>query len=198
MLRHKAFPPAISNNLGNHVSATPKPGKLPSPAPQSPPEPMHRLFGYQVSPVLALSRRFMENALLNVRDKAVVGVGYALDHEILRLHTRGARAVEARFSPDGFRNSQPGDQRIVVEEPDIGLADTMLCSFAVNYIEDVKLLAETLAELLVPGADLVVVDLHPEADRLGWRPTLAPEGLPSDLPVHVHDLSEVRQAFDEA
>ncbi len=182
------------------MSATPKPGKLPASVPVSvaPSEGSSRLFGYQVSPVLALSRRFMENALPNVRDKAVVGVGYALDHEILRLHTRGARAVEARFSPDAFRNEQPSEDMILVEEPDIGLADTIICSFSVSYVENLKALAEALAELVVPGADLLVVDLHPEADRLGWRPTLAPEGLPSTLPVTVHDLSEVRQAFDAA
>lgn len=163
-----------------------------------PSEGSSRVSGYQVSPVLALSRRFMETALLNVRDKAIVGVGYALDHEILRLHTRGARAVEARFSPQGFSHSQASEQRITIEEPDIGLADTIICSFAVNYVENLKLFAETLAELVVPGADLLVVDLHPEADRLGWRLTLAPEELPSDLPLHVHDLPEIRESFDEA
>jgi hypothetical protein len=178
----------------------PKPGTAPSAVPVVQPgaEGSSRLFGYQVSPVLALSRRFMETALANVRDRAVVGVGYALDHEILRLHTRGARAVEARFSPQAFRNAKPSDEHIFIEEPDIGLADTIICSFAVSYVENLKMLAEALAELVVPGADLLVVDLHPEADRLGWRGTLAPEGLPADLPLAVHDLAEVRQAFDDA
>jgi len=180
------------------VSATPKPGKLelspPDSQGQSEASPKHPQ--HQVSPVLALSRRFMENALVNVRDKAVVGVGYALDHEILRLHTRGARAVEARFSPEAFGEPQEGVEPIRVEEPDIGLADTILCCFAISYVADLKPFAEALAGLVVPGADLLLLDLHPEADRRGLRETLAPEGLPAHLHPKIHELSEIRQAFD--
>ena len=151
------------------------------------------------NPVLALYRRLMENAIVNVRDKVVVGVGYALDHELLRVHTRGARAVEARFAPrnlaEGVDDTAPF---LEIDETDIGLADLILCSFALSYVENVTLLAERLSELAVPGADLFVVDLHPEADRLGWREALAPEGLPQDLPLVQHELSQLRQTFDSA
>ncbi len=132
--------------------------------------------------------------MVNVRDKTAIGVGYALDHELLRLHTRGARSVEARFSPENLSSEA---NAIHVEELDVGLADIVICSYALSYVDNLRSLAETLAEMTVPGADLYVVDVHPEADRLGWRKPLAPQGLPEATP-RIHDLSQVRQAFDAA
>jgi len=180
------------------VPATPKPGK-------NDPEDLKDSFAQaaplhdrNVSPVLALYRRLMENALVNVRDKLVLGIGYALDHEMLRLYSRGARAHEARFSPEDLIEGSDTNELIVFDDPDLDLADAILCSFALSYIKDASVLAERLAELVVPGADLYLVDLHPETDRLGWRKPFAPEGLPVELPVTVHELSQVRQVFDNA
>jgi hypothetical protein len=172
------------------MSATPKPGKSEPPAPDNT-APIHD--GHHVSPVLALSRRLLEGALVNVRDKIVVGVGYAQEHELLRLHNRGAHVVEARFAPENLGSGGA----IEVDDRDLGLADLIICSFALSFVADVTPLAEKLSELAVPGADLFLVDLHPETDRLGWRKPLAPEGLP-DLPLTVHDLLQIRQIFDAA
>jgi len=179
------------------VPATPKSGK------DGQPEDLRESFAQtapihdrHISPVLALYRRVMENALVNVRDKVVLGIGYALDHEMLRLHARGAKAVETTFFPD-IRAAATG-QLIELDEPDIGLADAIICSFALSYISDVTALADKLAEITVPGADLYLIDFHPETDRLGWRKPLAPEGLPEGIAVKVHELSEIRQKFDSA
>lgn len=183
------------------MSATPKPGK-PGPSAEDlrPDDRITPIHDGQVSPVLALYRRLMETALVNVRDKVVVGVGYALDHEMLRLHTRGARAVEARFDPRGPKapTVAPTPSAINLDDLDIGLADLIICSFALSYVEDISEIADKLSDMAVPGADLFLIDLHPEADRLGWRKTLAPEELPHDAPLVVHDLSQIRQAFDNS
>lgn len=182
------------------MSSTPKPGKA-----SSSPSELEQLFDQapihdrQISPVLALYRRLMENALVNVRDKIVLGVGYALDHEILRLHARGARAVEVAFCPENVVGTETEKAKIIdVHDLDVGLADVILCSFALSFVDDIARVAEQLAELAVPGADLFLVDLHPETDRLGWRKPFAPEGLPTELPVRVHDLPQIKQIFDAA
>jgi len=152
-----------------------------------------------MSPIYALHRRLMEGSIVNVRDKIVVGVGYALDEQLLRLHTRGARAVEARFHPENLSaTAHESTTFLEIEEHGVGLADVVICSFALSYVSDLNQFAESLSELSVPGADLFVVDIHPETDRLGWRKPLAPEGLPLDLPLKVHDLPEIRQCFDAA
>ena len=182
-----------------NVSATPKPGKS-GPSGEDSLQSSDRatpIHDRHVTPVLALYRRLMEAALVNVRDKVIVGVGYALDHEILRLHIRGARAVEARFIPESATSDSPVSV-VEVQDPDIGLADLVICSFALSLVSDITSVADRLSEMTVPGADLFVVDLHPETDRLGWRKPLAPEDLPSDAPITVHELSQIRQVFDAA
>ncbi|MGZ4815874.1 MAG: hypothetical protein ACXVZV_10715, partial [Terriglobales bacterium] len=152
-----------------------------------------------LSPLYALFRRLMENALVNVRDKIVVGVGYALEEQLVRLHTRGAQAVEARFHPENLSaTAHESTTFLEIEEPNVGLADIVICPFALSYVSDLDQIAETLSELSVPGADLFLVDVHPETDRLGWRKPLAPDGLPASVPLRVHDLSEIRQSFDGA
>jgi hypothetical protein len=175
------------------MSATPKPGKV-EPSAQDSTAPIHD--GHHVSPVLALSRRLLEGALVNVRDKIAVGVGYAYDQELLWLHNRGAQAIEARFVPESLHDGGSGPV-IDMGDRDLGLADLILCSFALSYVPDIAVLAERLSALAVPGADLFLVDLHPETDRLGWRRQLAPEGLP-DLPLALHELPQIRQVFDSA
>jgi cytosine/adenosine deaminase-related metal-dependent hydrolase len=141
----------------------------------------------------------MEASIVNVRDKIVVGVGYALDEQLLRLHARGARAVEARFRPENLSaTAHESTTFLEIEEHGVGLADVVICSFALSYVTDLNQFAESLSELSVPGADLFLVDIHPETDRLGWRKPLAPEGLPEDLPIKVHDLPGIRQRFDGA
>ena len=179
------------------MSATAKPGKedQPSDGPKAPSK--FADGGRSISPVLALYRRLMENALVNVRDKVILGVGYALEHEMLRLHTRGARAVETRFSPEASSGEAKSDY-ILFDEPDVGLADAVICSFALSYVSQLADVAEKLASITVPGADLYLIDLHPETDRLGWRKPFLPEGLPTDLPVYVHELPQIRQDFDIA
>jgi hypothetical protein len=184
---------------GANLSATPKPGKTAGGE-----EEQRQAFDrtspiHDQNPVLALYRRLMENAIVNVRDKVVIGVGYALDFELLRVHTRGARAVEAHFAPQNLAlGSDPDSPFLEVSEPDIGLADLILCSFALSYVADVPRLAERLSEMTIPGADLFLVDLHPDTDRLKWRETLAPEGLPHEVPLVLHELSQLRQTFDSA
>ena len=96
------------------MSATPKPGRNNQPA--EPDAGTISFFGStddpQTSPILGLYHRLMESAVVNVRDKIVLGIGYALDYEMLRLHSRGARVIEARFSPGSRRlNRQPGAVR---------------------------------------------------------------------------------------
>lgn len=192
---------SLGRSFGVKVSSSPKPSR-----PAASAEDLQKSFEQaapvhdrHISPVLALYRRMLESALVNVRDKTVVGVGYTLDHEMLRLHTRGARAVEAHFLPENLSNaSDPAANGIDIDESDLGLADIILCSFALSYIDDITRMADRLADLAVPGADLFLADLHPETDRLGWRKPLAPEGLPSQIPVRVHDLPQIRQVFDAA
>ncbi len=183
------------------MSATPKQGQS-APAPEELRQsfedaaPVH---DRRVSPLLALYLRLMETSLINVRDKIVVGVGYALDQEIMRLYTRGARAVKADFTPENLSSDPEASTTFIrIDEHDVGLADVVICSFALSYVADVNQIAESLSELSVPGADLFLIDIHPETDRLGWRKPLAPDGLPADLPVKVHDLSTIRQTFDAA
>src|SRR3954453_10980144 len=156
------------------------------------------------NPVVALARRIMEPLLSDVRDRVVVDIGGGSGQDLELVISRGARAVGLDFVPEILREAankknirtrlvQADVRNLPLQERS---ADLVICSFVLKYVNDLQSLADELARIVLPNADIYVMDMHPEAQRHGWRAAL--DSTVSDVPVNVHELTRIRQAFDAA
>ncbi len=155
------------------------------------------------NPVIDLARRMMEPVLSDVRDKVVIDIGCGTGHDLELAISKGAKAIGIDFTREvldvaakrraiAARLIQADAHYLPLQEAS---ADLIVCSFVLSYLQDVNQLAEQLAKIAVPGADVYLVDMHPEAQRLGWRAALNPN-LNDDAVIH--ELTTLRQAFDTA
>jgi ubiquinone/menaquinone biosynthesis C-methylase UbiE len=153
---------------------------------------------------VALARRIMEPLLSDVRDRVVVDIGCGSGQDLELVISRGARAVGLDFLPEILREAankknirtrlvQADVRNLPLQERS---ADLVICSFVLKYVNDLQSLADELARIVLPNADIYVMDMHPEAQRHGWRAAL--DSTVSDVPVNVHELTRIRQAFDAA
>ncbi len=156
------------------------------------------------NPVITLARRMMEPLLRDVRDKVVVDIGCGTGHDLEMVVSRGAKAVGLDFTPAMLqRAAKKKSIRTRLVHADArnlplqqGSADLIVCSFVLSFVEDLPSIAEQLARIALPEADLYLVDMHPEAQRHGWRAALDPSV--KDIVVNIHELTRIRQAFDLA
>ncbi len=156
------------------------------------------------NPVLTLARRIMEPLLSDVRDKVVVDIGCGTGHDLELLMSRGAKAVGLDFTSEMLHkaaNKKSIRTRLVQADAmnlplQDAAADLIVCSFVLSYVENVAQVAEQLARIALPGADVYVVDMHPEAQRHGWRAALDPSF--DHMQVEIHELTRIKQAFDNA
>jgi ubiquinone/menaquinone biosynthesis C-methylase UbiE len=187
-------------------AATPKSSTTPTAAADNGNEvaPRAEVYGRELNPVVALARRIMEPLLSDLRDKVVVDIGCGTGHDLELVLSRGARAVGMDFTPATVREAakrkairtclvQADARCLPLQE---GSAELVICSFVLSYMDDVAPLAEQLARVALPNADVYVVDIHPEAQRHGWHAVLDPTV--KDVQINVHELTRIRQAFDAA
>jgi len=144
----------------------------------------------------------MEPLLRDVRDRVAVDIGCGTGHDLEMMVSHGAKAVGLDFTPEILRQAakkkavrtrlvQADARNLPLQQ---GSADLIVCSFMLSYVEDLPSLAEQLFRIALPGADLYVVDMHPEAQRQGWRVAL--DATVKDIKVNVHELTRIQQAFD--
>ena len=156
------------------------------------------------NPVTALARRMLEPLLSDVRDKVVLDIGCGTGQELELAVAHGAKAVGIDFTPEMLRVAakkrsignllvQADACMLPLQE---GSADVVICSFVLSFVSKLAEFAEQLAAIAIPGADVYLADMHPEAQRLGWRCALSPDG--QVPPTIIHELTRIRQAFDAA
>jgi ubiquinone/menaquinone biosynthesis C-methylase UbiE len=156
------------------------------------------------NPVISLARRLMEPLLRDVRDKVVVDIGCGTGHDLDLIVSRGGKAVGFDTTPEMLRQAakrksirtrlvQADARNLPLQE---GSADLVVCSFVLSFMGDVSQLAEQLARIALPNAEVYVLDMHPEAQRDGWCAALNPNV--KDIPLNVHELTRIQQAFDAA
>jgi ubiquinone/menaquinone biosynthesis C-methylase UbiE len=76
-----------------------------------------------------------------------------------------------------------------------GVADLLVCSFALGHIDDLVSVAREFARVTKPGADVFVADLHPEGYARGWRTGFRYRSESFEISTTVHSIREVRKAF---
>src|SRR5207248_1443835 len=71
-----------------------------------------------------------------------------------------------------------------------GVADVVLCSFALGYFESVGAAIREMARVCARGARIVVSDVHPAALSAGWKRSFRSGGLAYEID-HASDASAV-------
>ena len=187
------------------LASTPKPGTSPESVEKRQVDPQWlEAYDRDPNPVVTLARRMMEPLLRDVRDKVVVDIGCGSGHDLEMVVSRGAKAVGLDFTPEVLQRAakkkaihtrlvQADARSLPLQE---GSADMVVCSFVLSYVDDLPSLAEQLARIALPEADVYLVDMHPEAQRHGWRAAL--DATVKNIAVNIHELTHIRQAFDLA
>ena len=168
------------------------------------------------NPLLALEERELVPRLTGLRGKNVLDAGCGTGRWLRRLVSSGARTVTGVDSSAAMLeqasgrllNCHAGLRRTgqvapcLVRADCLALpirsrsADLILCSFAIGHIRSLRALAGELSRVARPGADVVLTDLHPQAQSRGWRVGFRCEGAAIEIEACLHAQEEIRQAFE--
>jgi ubiquinone/menaquinone biosynthesis C-methylase UbiE len=154
------------------------------------------------NPLLALEERALQPLLPDVRGKQVLDVACGTGRWLERLLAAGADSgAGADFSSAMLRagSSKTWLRGRLVRADCLalpfqsGVADLLICSFALGHIDDLVPVAREFARVTKPGADVFVTDLHPEGYARGWRTGFRYRG--ESLEIGASAIDEVRKAF---
>jgi len=156
------------------------------------------------NPLLALEGRTVAAMLPSLEGKFVLDVACGTGRWLGRLFARGARSgVGVDFSPEmlGKAQKQASLQGRLICADCValplqeGIADLAICSFAVDYVENLDRLARELSRIVRDGGDLFLADFHPSAYGRGWRRSFRYGEHLVEIASCRHSLSRVSGAF---
>jgi ubiquinone/menaquinone biosynthesis C-methylase UbiE len=131
------------------------------------------------NPLLALEERYLTRILPDLAGKQALDLACGTGRWLTRLLARGAQTVVgldlSAAMLRGARDKAPIRDRLVqadcLQLPFRASAfDFILCSFAINHIHSLNVVAHELARTMRPGGQLLICEMHPEAHARGWRP----------------------------
>ena len=131
------------------------------------------------NPLLALEERYLNRILPDLAGKHALDLACGTGRWLTQLLARGAQTVVgldlSAAMLRGARDKAPIRDRLVLADclqlPFRASAfDFVLCSFAINHIHPLDVVAQELARTMRPGGQLLVCEMHPEAYARGWRP----------------------------
>jgi ubiquinone/menaquinone biosynthesis C-methylase UbiE len=73
--------------------------------------------------------------------------------------------------------------------------DLVICSFAVSHIRDLRGIAEELARVTKPSANVFISDVHPEARASGWTTGFRDGRGSTQIEIQPHSQKALAQAF---
>ncbi|MGE5325467.1 MAG: class I SAM-dependent methyltransferase [Deltaproteobacteria bacterium] len=137
-------------------------------------------YDLALNPLLALEERILDLLLPNLENKFVLDVACGTGRWLRKLKDRGAAGglgvdlsaemlAQASQKP-GLRGSLArGDARDLPIRN--GIADLVISSFAIGYMDDPRAFAGELARVARPNGQIVVTDFHPSNHSRRWRRT---------------------------
>ncbi|MGA8428244.1 MAG: methyltransferase domain-containing protein [Candidatus Sulfotelmatobacter sp.] len=138
-----------------------------------------RTYDRTPNPILALEERQIKHILPDLRGKQVLdlacGTGRWLP-ELLRLGAASVVGIDCSAAMLRIaRRKDATSSRIVLADclrlPFRDSAfDFAVCSFALNHIEPLELMARGLARVMKSQGRIVISEMHPHAYANGWRP----------------------------
>jgi len=156
------------------------------------------------NPLLALEERTLQPLLPVLQGKQVLDVACGTGRWLEKLMSAGAHSgAGVDFSPAMLRaGSSKSELRGRLARADClalpfqcGIADLLICSFALAHIGDLVLIAREFARVTKPHADVFVTDLHPEGYARGWRTGFRYRSESFEISASAHSIREVRKAF---
>lgn len=136
------------------------------------------VYDHLPNPLLHLEERELAAALPDVRGLSVADLACGTGRWLQRLAARGPRIwLGVDFSPAMLRcaASKTGLVGCLIQARIESLPiqseslDLLVCSFALGYLETLTGFVAEAQRLLKPGGQLIVTDLHPGVERLGWK-----------------------------
>lgn len=157
------------------------------------------------NPLLALEERLLQPLVGDVFGRTVVDVGCGTGRWLSRLGN-AFMLVGIDSSREMLERARKRvDERALLLTSSAtsiplraGLADTVLCSLTLGYIENIDLLAREIQRISRPDADIFITDFHPEAHQRGWRRTFRCDGLQIEIRNFTRSLREICEAFRSA
>jgi ubiquinone/menaquinone biosynthesis C-methylase UbiE len=156
------------------------------------------------NPILALEERYLSDILPDLAGEHALDLACGTGRWLTRLWARGARAVVGldlsvamlRVAREKF---SIGNQLVRADFLQLPFRDSafdfVLCSFALNHIHSLDLVAHELAQTMRPSGRLVVSEMHPEAYARGWRPGFRDTQSAVQIETTDHSAEDVISSF---
>jgi len=164
-------------------------------------------YDFKPNPLLALEERKMDPLLPSLKGKFVLDVACGTGRWLGKVLARGARGgAGIDLSPEMLsRASTQTPLQGKLARGDCaalpfhnGIADLVICSFALGYIQNPLELASELARVAHSRASILVSDFHPAGHRQGWRRTFRHGNRVIEIAGHIRSPEEIRRSFEGA
>ncbi|HLJ49121.1 MAG TPA: methyltransferase domain-containing protein [Bryobacteraceae bacterium] len=141
----------------------------------------HRLWAATydsgLNPLLALEARVLDSKLGPLRGLRILDVASGTGRWMARAQARGANVAGIDLCPEmlfvAARKPSLRGRNAIAEAAALPIADEVaditLCSFALSYFPSAFEAIQEMARVTRPGGRVVIADLHPEAERAGWK-----------------------------
>ncbi len=128
------------------------------------------------NPLIALELRCLAHKLDHMAGKTLLDVACGTGRWMVAAAERGARAigVDLSFEMLAVARAKPQAAFAVVQGdagklPFTQCADMVVCSFSLGYMPGLSPLMQELGRVARRGGKVLVTDLHPVAQSLGWK-----------------------------
>ena len=155
------------------------------------------------NPIVDLESATLSSLLEPLQGKTFVDIGCGTGRWIEHARSQGARILGLDPSPEMLRKASerpalPGNliRADAVRLPlAAGIADIVVCSFAIAYADSLEDSAAEMNRISRPGARIFVTDLHPQAVAAGWKRSFRQGDRLYDLEHSVYREDELIEAF---
>jgi ubiquinone/menaquinone biosynthesis C-methylase UbiE len=156
------------------------------------------------NPLLSAEERVLEPLLAHVANKVVLDVACGTGRWLEKLLNAGAKSASGVDISRAMLAAAQGKRGLkgrLVRGDCTSLpyrsafADLTISSFALCHITDLRTVAQELARVAAPGAELWVSDLHPEARARGWATCFRKQGGNTEIYACCHSMEQVHKSF---
>jgi cytosine/adenosine deaminase-related metal-dependent hydrolase/ubiquinone/menaquinone biosynthesis C-methylase UbiE len=144
------------------------------------------VYDSQPNPLLSLEQRILNSLLPEVRGLDVLDAGCGTGRWLQQLDSRAPRSLlGVDISPQMLRMAsaklgERGDLRLGSCDAlpfGNGVADVVLSSFVISYLDDLESFAREIDRVARPGTTIFLSDMHPETEAAcNWKRSFAIEG----------------------
>jgi cytosine/adenosine deaminase-related metal-dependent hydrolase/ubiquinone/menaquinone biosynthesis C-methylase UbiE len=164
-----------------------------------------QVYDEQPNPLLALEQRFLSRMLPDIAGLDVLDVGCGTGRWLQLLASqRPASLVGVDTSPEmlqrasaklGTKSTLHLGSCTALPVPS-AIADLILASFVLSYLDSIEALAHELHRVARPGANIFLTDMHPDtAISLNWKRSFKANDAEENLQVRTHSLHQIVDAF---